>query len=224
MSIIEKIVSSNYIVTIDMVEELTRQHLLATKKRENLGSTYFSTLIATTQREIDGKEEATGLDELKTIHKAFYGGVIRAIAATGIKGADAQKRAGFARSAASTIKTFIESGGDIRKVEAGKISKEQMRAMVAEFKKKESAPNDTEPGEFVKSAIQSVVDRIRLVAKSDLIEARRELQDAIEQLAKELDEITEMEDDENEETEPYMIMRHDLQRTDRGKPDHHPGH
>jgi len=142
MSLIESIEKNHYLATEQDVEALARSFLDAETFRRNTRSTYFRILLAGAQVELTGKptlraprgrhgslsDEAKAAQAvaLDAVHTRLYAAVLKGVVTPEIEGGTGEegrrralernRRSGFARSAASTLRRYVREGGDLTRL------------------------------------------------------------------------------------------------------------
>lgn len=133
MSIIETLKRNHYVATLAQVEQLARTVLDGAQG----AATYLACLIVGCQATLGkpgrGRRRAIDKDAqiavIDTTHGDYYSAVLRGVADASSDERENQRRATFARSAASTLRGYVKSGGDIRSLDAGTITKTALARM-----------------------------------------------------------------------------------------------
>jgi hypothetical protein len=155
MNTIASIEKANYLATPDAVEQMAREQLQAAETQTRASATYFRVLLATTQEKLLGKPvlrvrlgSAGGDPDLvqqmrvfEEVNEALYAAVLRGVTTPDLEHQDSlsaqekarrakerNRRSTFARSAASTLRKYIRTGGDLRKVAVVSATKNGMTA------------------------------------------------------------------------------------------------
>ena len=123
MTVIDDIKSNNFIAGEQQIEQLSWQHCISLDDIKKSSGTYLSVLIAMTQSY--GNDDA--LTALEVTHKMIYPAVMRGIEKAGFTGKEADKKATFARTSASTLRGYLRLGNDIHALEPGDTSKRMLR-------------------------------------------------------------------------------------------------
>lgn len=185
--------SRSFVATPADVETLARQHITGLQ----IPVTYLRVLIASTQSELgseprqrtsprigklDADTTALHLTALNAVHDRFYTIVLR-VAHETYKGARERNAAtNFARTAVSTLRSWIKAGHDIRDLAAAKASKESLRRTTPQ----RSRAGPRRPAAFVKR-LQTMTSRldelITKVPEENRTEVRTAIEAAIQKLA-----------------------------------------
>jgi hypothetical protein len=135
MSLIENIAKSQFVATPAQVEQLAAQQHTNASLANLAGGTYLRVLIANTINAVGRKARKhpsiTVLDALDKVHEELYAAVQRGVTTMDMKSLDEaeqarelNRRCAFARTAKSTIRTYVRSGGDLWKLTIGEVSKQ----------------------------------------------------------------------------------------------------
>jgi hypothetical protein len=148
--------SKNFVASPADIEAITRDVLHAASKGKSGRGSYFSALIATTQHELGisprqraGHPQRTTTEErlrqlaaLEKVHLRFYDSVMRVAREQLPPGKNAgielNRRTNFARSAMSTVRSWLKVGNDISILAAASTSKASL-AVKAKQQRKPSA-------------------------------------------------------------------------------------
>lgn len=173
MDIINKLTGTGYVATPAQVATLA---LLITSGQRADG-TYLRVLIATTQARIanhgKGRKPAP-VKVLDKVHGEFYPAVLKAV-----EGDSA--RAVFARTAVSTVRSYLRSGGSLTGLDPATVSKSGLRRAVAP-----AEAGDRKERAFVRAT--GALERAAVkIATKDPAGARRRLQAALDRLQTVLD-------------------------------------
>lgn len=130
------LVKRNFVATPAEIERMTRDMIAA----DNLLTDYLKCLVATTQAEL-GEEirlrsaakpgkiaaEQTALDlgALQKVHERFYAAVLRGLSDVPAK--ERNSRSNFARTAKSSLFTWMKAGFDIRDIAPARVSKSALQ-------------------------------------------------------------------------------------------------
>lgn len=188
----------SYVATPAEVETLAAAIIDGVQSTESGRSTYLRTLIATTQSELGMKArlrnasssaklpEATidlHLKAFESVAKRFGDAVSRVAKAT-VPMPDAallRSRTGFARSAASTVRSYIRSGADVSLLAAHSVTKSSLHVAVPRARRR--AMSEVR----LQAQIARLTNRLEASCKSlagiDRDRARAALQPALAQLA-----------------------------------------
>lgn len=190
---------TEYTMTEKQIEGLAAERALGLATSDRIDGTYLRVLVTGAQAALVPKvsrkaEHAAQLQAVETIGAAYYAAVLRGVMTSDIEisaGLEAQearlrkiernRRATFARSAKSTLLSWVRAGGDLRMLEASAVTKGEMRAAI------NAARGDAaSPGERIAKAQAAILS---LAAREGPDEARAYLGSAIEALQAALDEI-----------------------------------
>lgn len=174
MSIIDDIAAAKYLATPDQVQQLARHHLEASSARANGGRTYLGILIATLQYRVGRKADAVAA--LDALHKQIYQDVIAGVIEPNLPKSETQRRAAFARSAASTLRAYLAAGGALVELSAASTSKQQLRQAIAP-----PEPEDRRARTLMR-AERSIVRVIHRIAKTDRAQALKDVMALIDRL------------------------------------------
>lgn len=179
-----------YVASDADIRELATDSLKARSSLDKTRSTYLRALIGTTQAEV--RETKADTDEqlsiARRVHRRFFE-IVEATVMKDVKPAQAtherQRRTGFARSASSTLNSWLKvAGHDILKLKPEEVTK----GMLA----KQAAPRNphTPTEERTRAKTHKYMDwllaSIKPFAAVDGATAREILQDAVNQLTGEL--------------------------------------
>lgn len=117
---------AGYTASEEQIEQLARD--VAIGKRAD--STYLRVLVAAVQSALKGKRQRA-LTALQAAHERFYAAVLRGVGADDISPKERTRRATFARTATSTLRSFAKTGGDIRTLDVATVTKAGLRALVS---------------------------------------------------------------------------------------------
>ncbi len=129
--------SKGYEATPAQIGELTKEILTASGAVESGHGTYFRSLIRMTQKDLgvpERKHKTKGgqmkpqtkeehLKALESVQARFYKAVLLAAGEIVPKGAELNSKTNFARSAYSTLRTWIKAGNDVTSVVASRAVK-----------------------------------------------------------------------------------------------------
>jgi hypothetical protein len=208
MSIINAIASGNYHATPKQVEELARSVQLGAQGP----GTYLRILLGACQETLPNLVKPTRgraapvpdlvqqLSAIDKCHAEFYPAVLRGVADQDSDEEENQRRANFARTAASTLRVFVKRGYDLRTEDVATVTKSGLRAKASP----PLAPEDRLAQSWVKTH-----KRIARASR-DLVESNPDFAaEAIETLIEELQQLLE---GETREQIPALVS-HRLTRT-----------
>lgn len=135
-TVFDKIEKAHFVVSADQVEALAAQQHTNAALAQQAGVTYLRVIIACTLALVQTKRKAavgTTIAGLNKVHKDMYAAVIRGVTTPDLekleeapRNMELNRRAAFARSATSTVRTFVRGGGDLRNVDLAAVSKTQL--------------------------------------------------------------------------------------------------
>jgi hypothetical protein len=182
-SIVKSISESNFRPSDDDIVTLVQTKVKAGAVDEGIGDTYFGVLVGRTQDKVSkyADTEAT-LKGLDAVHKELMVLVNKGAITPEVqpnkaddsetkarKHGERQRRTGFARSAASTLRRWISAGGNIHEVDAANAKKSRftVEAKEAETEAANEAGLNTPEGKVAKrlasliTALQQVDEATR---------------------------------------------------------------
>ncbi len=202
-SVFDQIKESNYLVTEAEIERLAALHTDVSNTQNAADGSYLKILLAGTQVAMGkGKKKLPNLKEVSTAaldktHAGYYDAVLRGVTTDDIviiEGGDEEenkrrrveqlRRATFARSAKSTLASFIDAGGDIRTLDVATTSKGGLRKWVNETL---GIPTWEQAVEAHRSKIEKVC---RKLAMTNPGQAREILESVLSHIQDVLDSIT----------------------------------
>lgn len=200
-----KIEKAHYVATEHDVELLSAAHLACNEATQRVDGSYLRILIATIQARFGGRgrRKAANADlgqhstYLAETHTRLYPFVLKGVTTPEVADDETMSaeerraravvrnsRAGFARSAASTLQAYIRAGGDIRTIDVDVATKTALRAWT-----KAQAP-DAKPR---LGALQSAFGRVEREATAMVAEdpdaARGVIEECMERLQAILDDL-----------------------------------
>lgn len=124
-----------------ILDAITKADFLASETQvENLAAcvvqgysangTYLKVVVAHCGSEIAGKRKPSKEAQLAivdTVHARFYAHVLVGVGPPDLDNNERNRRATFARTAASDLRAFIRRGGHLRKLDAAKVTKHDLR-------------------------------------------------------------------------------------------------
>lgn len=194
-SIIEAIIAANFMADAAQVERLAGQVV----EGQSADGTYFKVLLAHIQAKVgkptrrmrrSGAEVEAMEHVLEGIHADLYAAVLKGVGPDDLPMDERNRRATFARTAASTVRYFIRGGGDIRAVDVATATKGGLRKAV---QPETPAPADeTRVEKGFRLATDAVVKAAqRLLARGDPDVARERIEAAMDALEAVLAELPE---------------------------------
>lgn len=187
-----------FLMTEEQIETLAAERTIGQVAIDGLDGTYLRALVVGVQARLGpkrGKRPSveTQLDAIDIIAGPFYAAVLRGVTTRDIelsatlapdevtkRTRERNRRATFARTIKSTLVTWVKTGGDIRALDVGKVTKSELRAQVV-------AASQGAPTVSRIEAAQSTI--LALVAREGPDEAREHLERVILALQAALDEI-----------------------------------
>jgi hypothetical protein len=194
MDVVTKITAAKYRATEADIEALTA----ASVESSRIGPTYMRALMAETLHATGAKRRPAQLKIFEATHERFYAAVLRGIDSA-IKGApppeaeaavrrahalERNRQGTFARSAASTVRSYLRAGGDLRDVDIAAVTKAELRAKFA--------PKGTR-SERIAAQWQRAHDTLLRIAKAEEnpTQARERVEGLLEELQGVLDALDE---------------------------------
>lgn len=208
MNIFQQIEKADYCVSMDVVRNLATQHLSAQQAVSQTHGAYFRILLATTQKEICGKptlrarpkmdtptaeELAEHLEAFEKAHAALYATVLDAVRSSDVedrpnlstdemnrRAKERNRRSNFARSAASTLRTFIKRGGNVLRLAVHTATKNAVAGMTPE--RDDAEPSEDRTPAKADRAAERIVELAEALAETDKARAATVLQSALAKL------------------------------------------
>jgi hypothetical protein len=171
MNVIETIVAANYRPTDSQVEQLAFAASLGLTSK----GTYLRILAASVQ---DANVSKRGqLGALSKAHEHYYPHVLAGVGGSSLDPKERHRRGTFARTALTTLRGFVRSGGDLRSVELATLTKTSLRKASA------TTIEPTDRAERSMSRANAALLRAsKRLAKRDPARAKELIQRAIEAL------------------------------------------
>lgn len=185
-TIVELIAAHNFVATNEQVERLAN----AVVAGHQADGTYLRVVLAHMQAKLGkphrGRRSAADAESaeavLDGIHATLYPHVCKGVGNGDIDTPERNRRATFARSAASTVRYFIRNGGDVRTVDVATVTKGGLRSAVAP-EQPEAPEGETRVERGFRNATQAVVRSAhRLLARGDPDRAREQIEQALDAL------------------------------------------
>lgn len=197
-------IKSKYALTEAQVETLAHDRMIAATGIEQADGTYLKALVTAVQAVLGakrGKRPATA-DQLAALDGAaepFYKAVLRGVTTEDIavegmalsveelqrRQRERNRRATFARTAKSTLATWVNEGGDLRAIDVATVTKTELRASI-----QAARAEGTEPLGRIERAQAAI---LRAVSREGPADARTHLEAVIEALQAALDDLPEPE-------------------------------
>lgn len=190
---------SKYAMTEQQVESLAGEYASASVETARVSGTYLRVLVLATQA-ILGKVKRgriardAQLEVLADVSGKYYAAVLRGVTTPDIEPAptlsreeqtrrslERNRRSTFARSAKSTLASWISAGGDLRGLNAEEVTRDPLLAQIREAR---GGDETTHKLERYRNAIVRLITR---EARGDPDTARSALESTIEALQVELD-------------------------------------
>lgn len=137
-----------YLMTEAQIETLAADHTAGLVAIDGLDGTYLRALVTGAQSRLGTKRgrvpsSATQLEAVEAIAVPFYAAVLRGVMTRDIalepameaaevtrRTRERNRRATFARTAKSTLVTWVKAGGDVRGLDVAKVTKGELRAAI----------------------------------------------------------------------------------------------
>jgi hypothetical protein len=193
-TIVQVIAAAHYMADAAQVERLAG----AVVEGQQADATYMRVILANMQAQLGkprrgrrSQAEAQSAEAvLDSIHETLYAAVLRGVGPEELEQTERNRRATFARSAASTVRFFIKNGGDVRSVDVATVTKSGLRASVQPETK--APENETRAERTFRKAQDALVRSAqRLVARGDPVETRARIEAAMDALEALLESIPE---------------------------------
>lgn len=199
-SITTTLARKHYVATEAEVESLAQEQYRGADIAANGASTYLRVLVAGCQAKVGRARRGLALrkdaqlEVIGAVHERYYAAVLRGVTTADIehdanvdskeqrrRTLERNRRSAFARSAVSTLRLYVNGGGDIRALEVETVSKTQLRKAVA----------PTEPTDKTERQIQraegALLRAIERRARASPEQARDDIERVMEDLQKTLD-------------------------------------
>lgn len=128
--ILSVIARANYAATGDQVEQLAH----AVSVGLDAGTVYLRVVLAHMQAKLGtGRRRAATIPQepvLDAIHEELYPHVLKGVGPEEMERDERNSRANFARTMASTVRFFVQHGGDVRTLDIPTVTKRGLRRMV----------------------------------------------------------------------------------------------
>lgn len=160
---------AGYVASEEQIEQLARD--VAVGKKAD--STYLRVLVAAVQSALKAKRQRA-VTALQSAHERFYPAILRGVGADDVAPKERTRRATFARTATSTLRTFAKAGGDIRALDVAEVTKASLRQFTAP-----EVPTGTRAE---RSAARATAALLRSLKRMEPAEARVALDTAVKAL------------------------------------------
>lgn len=204
VSVVDQLIASKFAATEAQVENLARMNLSAVQTSENVRGIYLKVLVTGTQNEIDEARKAgasrkkAAIDAgamLEQVHERYYAAVMKAVTTPDVaddvtlsqedktlRSLERNRRGIFARSARSTLASFIKAKGDVMSLDATKVTKRELQAYTDS--QQQSAGTSQETLEHKTALAVSRVEEVaRQLADADKDSAVQVVEEAMAKLA-----------------------------------------
>lgn len=173
---------NGYKATEAQVEELARNHQIGSAQAGQANVTYLRIILAATQAVL-GRRGRKPSDEkqrevLQMTHEQYYPAVLRGV---GGEGVEAQRRGTFARTAKSTLASYVQRGGDLRKLDLQEATKNGITRLL-----KPAEPED-KTERTLQRASGTIARAIRRQARGDPEQAQKLLESVVEALREQVE-------------------------------------
>lgn len=175
-NVIEDLTRNGFLANEDQIEALARYNLQNVAGGEKVRGVYLKTLIVAVQAEITGMlVEAEPAEVLDKVHKKFYAAVMRAVPKDlqdnpklpreerRARAKNRNRSGNFARSAKSTVLSFIKADGDIMQLNAANITKMELAAFATAMK----TPARVSLADRTESAVLRAEELLRRLSETD---------------------------------------------------------
>jgi hypothetical protein len=207
-NIVETIAASHFLADEGQVSRLT----YAVLEGQAADVTYFRVLLAHVRQKVGRRANVNAEAVLDKVHDKFYPIVLGAVGPESMKEADRNRKATFARSAASTIRFYIRQGGDVREIDLSTVTKSGLRSSVQTTEQEIEGETKADRA-FRKLEKRYLTSIQRYVARGD----PDQVTEHIEQVIAQLEALLQEESEETQAQQPEVsvspqIMRHHLTR------------
>lgn len=196
MRIEEKIEKAHYAASESDIEQLAASRLANDDAVKRTDGAFLRILVASvqaktgtaTRRKLTAKDIEQQRGVLTDIYAPFYAAVLRGITTPDIaekegltieerrtRTLERNRRSNFARSAASTLHSFMKLGGDVRALQVDQLKKMDLTRFVAEHR-------DREPRDVVTGTLQRLERQAAAYLESDPIAGRGAVEECIQRL------------------------------------------
>jgi len=207
MRIEDKIDKANYMASDSEVEMLAAARFTNDEATRKVDGTYFRILVANLQSKAGAmrarKPTAKDIEQyrvlLAEVHAPYYAAVLRGVTTPDIadmeglskeekrdRALERNRRSNFARSAVSTLGTFIKLGGDVRGLKVSEVRKMDLQRWIADHPEKA-------PATVIEDALKRLESQAAAYLETDGDAGRAAVEDCIARLQKLLDDEPEVE-------------------------------
>ncbi|HXS14452.1 MAG TPA: hypothetical protein VN734_17265 [Acidobacteriaceae bacterium] len=204
MNTLDKIASAHYVANDAQIEALAREQYISTAQVSVANATYLRVLVAGCQAELGGRRGRAPVRPdaqsavLERVHERFYAAVLRGVTTEDVVADDSldraekgrrmlerNRRSGFARSAATTLRNYVQAGGDLRALDVETTTKTALQQFVAS----KAAPDVDRIGARVARAERTLLAALKRMAKEDPDRAAEAMEAITEHLQVALSEL-----------------------------------
>lgn len=181
--------AKRYVASDADIRQLAVDSLQARSSLDKTRSTYLRVLIGTTQARFKEQKDTTydQLSVARRVHREFFA-IVEETVMKGVKDNqvhERQRRTGFARSASSTLNSWLKvDGHDIMKLTPATVVKAQLAKAAAP--RNPHAPTEERTRAKMTRYVDGMIASVKPLAGVDSATAREILQDAINALSGEL--------------------------------------
>lgn len=193
-------VKNQYAMTEQQIEALAQERTASLTVTEAFDGTYLKVLITAGQAKLGPKKgkrptTETQLSALDAAAQPYYAAVLRGVTTDDIvlrpelEAAEAtrrtrerNRRATFARTAKSTIFSWIREGGDLRAVDVSTVTKSEMRASIVAARAEQGVPAASRVERAQQTILAAVANDPPERARERLYAVIHALQDALDAL------------------------------------------
>lgn len=195
-TVLDKIESAHYVVTDAQVEALAHDMYTTNTRAQRIDGVYLRVLLAECQSKLGPaspkRRKSTGdidaqMVVLDAAHDRFYAAVLRGVTTPDVaadaslepderqrRSLERNRRSIFARTAKSTLATYVRAGGDLRSVNVDKATKALLRSF--------SKPAATTPDAAINRAHAAYIKALTQRCEDNPDEARTEIERAMSEL------------------------------------------
>lgn len=178
-TVVEAIIAANYMADEMQVEQLAAQVAAG----DEADQTYFRVILAHMQSRLGRPRRGRQPDQepvLDAIHQQLYPAALRGIGPEDMDKDERNRRGTKFRTAASTIRFFIQHGGDVRAVDVSTVTKTGLRKSVQP--ESQAPEGETRTQKTLRRARQLFMRNIERLARGNPDEARNQLEAALNEL------------------------------------------
>lgn len=171
MTTIESIIKAKFLASDAQVEALAN----VVAEGQTATGTYLSVLIAHVKAKMRSRRKPTARAQeaaIDTVHERLYPRVLAGVGPADLDTAERNRRATFARSAASDLRHFARAGGNIAALNPAEASKTKLRA------EGRSVPTGTRSERTLARSLDTFERTVQRMAKTSPDDARRQIEDA----------------------------------------------